>query len=367
MPTRRHLLAGAAAGAAILSAAPALGQLYRPLPSNPAGGRYRPPGRLGMGGTQVAGNFVVTGDEQAASALQASWDNGVRYYDTSPWYGLGLSERRFGAFFHDKPRDEFVISTKVGRLLVPDQKVAGTKVGNWAEVPPFRHVYDYTAEGTRRSIEDSLQRLGLASLDIVFIHDLSPDNGDMKDRYLDYLEQAKKGAMPELTRMREQGLIKAWGLGVNTLEPALAAFEAADPDIILSATQYSIMKHEDALKRLMPVAKQRGASVVVGAPLNAGFLAGKARYDYAGKIPQGALEKREKLAAVAARYGTDLRTVALHFANANPTVSAIIPGARDARQATENAASMRATLPAALWDELREARLISTDAPTPSV
>lgn len=368
MTTRRTFIAAASAGLAVAAVgnAPAGAQILRPLPMNAPARRYRPPMRLGMGGTQVAGNFVATGDERAAAALQGAWDAGVRYYDTSPWYGLGLSERRFGAFFHDKPREEFVISTKVGRLLKPDQSVAGTKVGNWAEVPPFRHVYDYTAEGTRRSVEDSLQRLGLASSDIVFIHDLSPDNKDLGERWTERLEEAKRGAMPELTRMREEGLIKAWGLGVNTLEPALAAFEAADPDIILSATQYSLMKHEDALKRLMPVAEKRGSSVVVGAPLNAGFLAGKPRYDYSGRIPEGAIEKRAKLTEVAANHGTDLRTMALHFAAAHPVVSAIIPGARDAAQAAENAASMRQTLPASLWEELRAAKLIAAEAPTPT-
>ncbi|QZN99196.1 aldo/keto reductase [Chenggangzhangella methanolivorans] len=217
MTTRRTFIAGAAAGVAAgaalaaVAAAPAAAQNLRPLPMNKPGGRYRPPMRVGMGGTQVCGNFFPTGPEKAA-ALESAWANGVRYYDTSPWYGLGLSERRFGAFLQDKPREDYVISTKVGRLLKPDQSVAGSKVGNWAEVPPFKHVYDYTAEGTRRSIEDSLQRLGIASLDIVFIHDLSPDNKDLGD-YAAKLEEAKKGAMPELTRMREQGLIKAWGWG----------------------------------------------------------------------------------------------------------------------------------------------------------
>lgn len=369
MTTRRTFIAGAtlsvAASAALIAAtAPASAQNLRPLPMNKPGGRYRPPMRLGMGGTQVCGNFMPTGPEKAAAALESAWANGVRYYDTSPWYGLGLSERRFGSFLQDKPREDYVISTKVGRLLRPDQSVAGTKVGNWAEVPPFKHVYDYTAEGTRRSIEDSLQRLGIASLDIVFIHDLSPDNKDLGD-YAARLEEAKKGAMPELTRMREQGLIKAWGMGVNTLEPAIAAFEAADPDIILSATQYSLIKHEDALKRLMPIAEKRGASLVVGAPLNAGFLAGKARYDYAGKIPAGALEKRAKIMEIAARHATDMRTVALHFAAAHPVVSAIIPGARDAAQAAENAGSMRVTLAPEIWRELREAKIVATDAPVP--
>lgn len=370
MTTRRQLIAGAAVGAAALAVAPAISpaaaQMLRPFPANPQSKRFRTPTKVGMGGTQVCGNFEVTGAEKARATLETAWANGVRYYDTSPWYGLGLSERRFGDFFQDKPRDAFILSTKVGRLLKPDQKVAGTKVGNWAEVPPFRHVYDYSAEGTRRSVEDSLQRLGVASLDIVFIHDLSPDNGDMKERWTEYLEQAKTGAMPELVKMREEGVIKAWGMGVNTLEPAIAAFEASDPDIILSATQYSLMKHEEALKRLMPLAEERGASVVVGAPLNAGFLAGKARYDYAGRIPEGAIEKRRKLMDVAANHGVDLRTVALHFAAAHPVVSAIIPGARDPKQASENAASMRQTLPAGVWEELRAAKLISAEAPTPS-
>ncbi|WCT73164.1 aldo/keto reductase [Sphingomonas naphthae] len=368
MTDRRHFLTGAA-GLAALSAMPAAARAPAgPLPANAPveGGRFRPAGRLGMGGTQVGSNHVVTSPEQAMGALQAAWDEGVRYFDTSPWYGLGLSERRFGTFFDGRDRDSFTLSTKVGRLLRPDQAVAGTKVGNWAEVPPFRHVYDYSAEGTRRSIEDSLQRLGVSRLDIVFIHDVSPDNADMGPRWKDYLAQAIKGAMPELTRMRKEGLIKAWGLGVNTLEPALAAFEAADPDIILSATQYSIVKHEAALTRLMPVAARRGASIVVGAPLNDGFLAGGERFNYKREVPTDILDRRARIAAVAQRHGTGLRTAALQFAAAHPVVSAIIPGARSATQAAQNADSMRTAVPAAFWADLKRERLIAAEAPVPA-
>ena len=368
MTSRRNFIAGAT-GLAALSALPAGARApAAPLPANTPveGGRFRPAGRLGMGGTQVGSNHVATPPDQAMGALQAAWDEGVRYFDTSPWYGLGLSERRFGTFFDGKDRDSFTLSTKVGRLLRPDAAVAGTKVANWAEVPPFRHVYDYSAEGTRRSIEDSLQRLGVSRLDIVFIHDLSPDNADMGPRWKEYFQQAVKGAMPELTRMRKEGLIKAWGLGVNTLEPALAAFEAADPDIILSATQYSIVKHEDALSRLMPVATRRGASIVVGAPLNDGFLAGGERFNYKREIAPEYREKRARIAALAQKHGTSLRTVALHFAAAHPVVSAIIPGARSATQAMQNAASMREGVPPAFWADLKRDRLIAADAPVPA-
>lgn len=369
MTSRRDFIVTAAASTALLTAAttPAVAQPTAPAAGTmdrKGGNRYRPPA-VGMGGTQAGSNFFPTSDETAAGALQGAWDAGVRYFDTSPWYGLGLSERRFGAFFHDKPRDEFVISTKVGRLLKPDPTVAGTKVGNWAQVPPFRHEYDYSAAGVRRSIEDSMQRMGLAQIDIVFIHDLSPDNKDMDERWTEYFEQARKGTMPELMRMRKEGLIKAWGLGVNTLEPALAAFETADPDIILSATQYSLMKHEDALKRLFPVAEKRGASIVVGAPLNAGFLAGVDRYDYSGTIPDGFREKRARMDSIANRHGTDLRTVALHFAAAPPVVSAIIPGARNAAQAQQNAASMKAQVPPEVWADLMKEGLIREEAPVP--
>lgn len=364
MTTRRSFLAITAAAAAA-TAAPLLAQQTEPLPRNAQTGRYRMPGRAGMGGVALGNGFAPASDEECAGAVASAWDAGVRYFDTSPWYGLGLSERRYGAFLHSKPRDEFVLSTKVGRLLKPDPAAGGRDLTIWRNIPPFRHEYDYSAAGVRRSLEDSMQRLGLAQIDIVFIHDLSPDNGDMGDRWIEYFAQARDGAMPELARMREEGTIKAWGLGVNTLEPAIAAFEAADPDIILSATQYSLMKHEDALVRLFPLAAQRNASIVVGAPLNAGFLAGRERYDYSGTIPAGAIEKRTRFEALAKDHGTDLRTAALQFANANPTVAAVIPGARNNVQARQNADSMRVRIDPAFWNALRRERLIDEKAPVP--
>lgn len=368
--TDRRTFLTAATGAAMLAvgargAVAAPNTPTAPLPINEKSSRYRPSGRFGIGGTQVGSNHVPTPADQAAGIMQAAWDEGVRYFDTSPWYGLGLSERRFGVFFDGKPRDEFIISTKIGRVLVPDAKVGGTKVGNWMLTPPMRHEYDYSADGVKRSVEQSLQRMGMDRLDIVFVHDLSPDNKDMGEKWTEHFEKAKTGAFVELTKMRDAGVIKAWGLGVNTLPPALKAFEVADPDIILSATQYSLVKHADALNQLIPVAAKRNASIVVGAPLNDGFLAGGERFNYAA-IPPEMRTKRARVAALAQEHGTNLRTAALHFAMANPTVSAIIPGARSATQVAQNAASIRAKVPVEFWAALKREKLIEDKAPVPA-
>jgi len=315
-----------------------------------------------MGGVALGNAFKVTPDELAEETMEGAWEAGVRYYDTSPWYGLGLSERRFGHFLDGQNREDYVISTKIGRLMVPDAKF---RHGMWKGDLGFNYKYDYTAEGARRSIEDSLQRLGIPSLDIVFIHDLSPDNEDMKEKWMEFFDVAAKGAMPELTKMRDEGLIKGWGFGVNTIEPILKALEVSDPDLFLSATQYSLMKHEDALERLFPACEKHGVSLVIGAPLNAGFLAGVDRYNYGGTIPDGFKEKREKITNIAREYGTDLRTVALQFTAAPKVVSATIPGARSAEQAKQNAESMKAKIPSEFWSALKKEELIAQNAPEP--
>jgi D-threo-aldose 1-dehydrogenase len=325
--------------------------------------RYRPPVKFGMGGVAVGNGFKVTPDAQADAAMAAAWDAGVRYFDTSPWYGLGLSERRFGHFLDGQKREDYVISTKIGRLLVPDSNYRNSM---WKGELGFNYRYDYTAAGARRSIEDSLQRLGIPSIDIVFIHDLSPDNGDMKERWVDYFDIAAKGAMPELTKMREEGLIRGWGFGVNTPEPILKALEVSDPDLFLAATQYSLMKHEAALETLFPACEKRGVSLVIGAPLNAGFLAGLNRYDYGGTIPDGFKEKRAKISRLAEEHGTDLRTAALQFTAAPSVVAATIPGARTDQQIRENVASMAAKIPSEFWAALKKEGLISQNAPVPS-
>ena len=374
--TRRNFLSTGIKGAAIATIAPIIsafkssidyldgGKSSAPKKSgkSPIAGKFRPAQSFGLGGVAIGNAFRPTTDEQAQEAMEGAWATGVRYFDTSPWYGLGLSERRFGYFLHNKKREDYVISTKVGRLLKPAKELPDTM---WKQPSPFDYEYDYSASGVRRSIEDSLQRMGIDSIDIVFIHDLSPDNEDMGDRWTDYFETARKGAMPELTRMREEGLIKGWGFGVNTIDPILRTLEVADPDIFLSATKYSLIEHEDALNRLHPACAQHNVPIIAGAPLNSGFLAGIDRYNYSTDIPDGFMEKRERLNKIAQRNGIDLRTAALQFCAAPEVISTVIPGTRYAQQAQENVDSMKVKIPVDFWNELKQEKLIAANAPIP--
>lgn len=380
MPSRRTFLSAAALGAAAIAAAPLVSRAQTtpgdvlptrgttrrtPLPTNPAGGpRYRPTSRVGLGLAPLGNNWAVVTEEDAQATLQAAWDGGMRLFDTSPWYGLGRSERRTGYFLSQQPRDEYAISTKVGRLLTATDKTPDV---SWKDPPPFDYRYDYSAAGTRRSIEDSLQRLGIDAIDIVLVHDLSPDNGDMGERWTEYFETARTGAFPELTKMREEGLIKAWGMGVNTPDPALKAIEVADPDIFLLACQYSLLDHQRALDDTFPKLAAKDISVIVGSPLLAGFLAGRDRYLYGAQPkPADADQKRATAQRIATAHGVDLRTASLQFANAPDVVSAIVPGARNAAQVAENVASMSVVIPAAFWSDLREAGVITANAPVPA-
>jgi D-threo-aldose 1-dehydrogenase len=328
--------------------------------------RFRPLHKAGLGGVAIGNGFQQHSDVASLQTMEAAWNAGIRYYDTSPWYGLGISERRMGMFLKDKPKEQFTISTKIGRILEPQENFQADGL-LWEGKMNFKHRYDYSAAGARRSVEDSLQRLGLSSIDIVFIHDLSPDNGDMKDKWTTYFAEAANGAMKELTKMREEGLIKGWGLGVNTIEPILKTLEVADPDIFLSACQYSLIEHEADLDKVFPKVAEKDVSIVVGAPLCAGFLAGKDRYLYSGKFPAGVKEKLKALQQVAQNHAVDLRTAALQFAAAPDVVSAVIPGASSAQQAIANTESFEAKIPADFWKELKAEKLIAAHAPVPAV
>lgn len=375
---RRHFLFAATTIGAAGFALGHLAQAQASSAGQPAGGssprsaalpmndgkhpRYRPQHRFGYGTAIALGNMRRPIDNvQAQALLKAAWEAGIRYYDTSPWYGLGVSEQRNGYFLADQQRAQYELSSKVGRLL---QAKPGYSHKDW-KTEGFGYQYDYSASATRRSVEDSLQRMGVSSLDLVFIHDLSPDNEDLGDGWREHFEVAINGAMPELVKMREEGLIKGWGMGVNTLEPTLGAIEASDPDVILQACQYSLLQHDDAVERLLPVCRQRDISLVIGAPLNSGYLAGNDYFNYSKEIPAGMADKRQRAQALAREHGTDLRTAALHFCNAPDVVAAIIPGGSTAEQIRQNVASMSATVPAEFWQAAEEQGLIHPDAPVP--
>jgi D-threo-aldose 1-dehydrogenase len=333
-----------------------------------SGVHYKPPFRFGLGGVPLGNEFAVVTDKDAYAILEAAWSAGIRYYDVSPWYGLGLAERRYGNFLHNKNRSEYVISSKVGKLLKASKTSKGRELFPFSP-SPNDVTFDYTASGVRRSIEDSLQRLGIDSLDIAFVHDISSDNKLLPTNWQEQFEIALKGAFPELTRMREEGVIKGWGIGVNTPEPILRVFSEADPDVCLMASQYSLIDHKNALGQLFPAVRKKNASLVVGSSLNGGFISGSPRYNYGKesyKIPVEFLKKRTRLREVAANHGVDLRTAALQFSAAPDVAAALVVGASSEQQILADYTSMQTKIPAEFWVELKAERLIEQNAPTPA-
>ena len=318
--------------------------------------------KLGLGGVAIGTAFDNISDEEANSILEEAWKLGIRYYDTSPWYGLTKSERRFGAFLQTKKSQEYVFSTKVGRLFhkVNTDQVPSTM---WKDPLAYDFEHDYTGDAVKRSIEESLQRTGLQHIDIVYVHDLSEDQ--VGDRYDHYMEQAKEGAFKVLSNYRDQGIIKAWGMGVNKIEPILDCLKFADPDICLTATQYSILEHEDAVDRLLPAVKKGQVQLVSGAGFNSGFIAGRHRYNYKENVPKGLTPKRDRIAAIAKEHGTDIIAAALQFVLAENAFTSIIPGASKPEQVVDNVRAVNAMIPVEFWQQLKAEGLVYEKASVP--
>lgn len=324
--------------------------------------RYRPITRLGLGGTGLGDMYHTTSDEAAHATVDAAWAAGIRYFDTAPHYGAGLSEHRFGMALRRRPREEFTLSTKVGRLLVPHHP--GEIASPFVSAMPFKRVTDYTSDGVRRSVEDSLQRLALGHIDIVYVHDLSPDHFNRDDFEHHFrIAAGRGGAFEGLVKLREEGTIKGWGMGVNTVEPCMRALQASDPDVFLLAGRYTLME-TTPLEDFFPLCAQRGASVVVGGPFNSGFLAGGDHYDYQPARPEQRAH-RERLRQVAARHNVDLAAAALQFGLGHPVVSATIPGASSPEHLRRNATLLHIEIPAVFWEELLAEGLLPANAPIP--
>jgi D-threo-aldose 1-dehydrogenase len=321
---------------------------------------FTPPGPLGFGGAPLGNMFDVVDDETAAGALAAAWETGVRLFDTAPHYGSGLSEHRFGNVLRQYPRDQFVLSTKVGRLLKAD---ASEPINPpFVNSLPFRIEPDYNYDATMRSIEDSYQRLGLAQIDIAYVHDLAPDH--LGDAWEEQFEIARTGAFKALIELRDQGVIKAWGLGVNVTDPGMRALEQSDPDVFLLAGRYSLL-NQPALDELFPLCAERGVHVVVGGPYNSGLLAGGSNFDYQ-QAPADMIARRDRIGSICGAHGADIRSVALQFCAAHPVVAAIIPGSKRRERVVENAKLMAAAVPRGVWQELAAAHLIPENAPVPA-
>ncbi len=327
------------------------------------------PGRIGFGTAPLGNMFRAIPDEEAAATVQAAWDQGIRYFDTAPLYGAGLAEIRLGDVLADKPRGEYVLSTKVGRVILdevedPASRQLGQKGALFEHGRPNRIVNDYSADATLRSVEDSLKRLRTDRLDIVWVHDIAQDF--YGDDWLAMYESARTGAFRALTRLREEGVIKAWGLGVNKVEPLEMTLDLDEPrpDAFLLAGRYTLLDHSRALQRLLPAAAERHVDIVVGGPYSSGILAGGNHYEYA-EAPADIVEKVSRIKALAQEHGIGIKSAALQFVLAHPAVAAAIPGATRPSRIAEDLGALTENVPYAFWKSLRDQKVIAHDAPVP--
>jgi D-threo-aldose 1-dehydrogenase len=323
--------------------------------------------RLGFGGASIGGLFAPVADAEAGATLDHAWDIGIRYFDTAPLYGYGLSERRTGAALRERDRDGYVLSTKVGRLIRPvdaitadadvdRQALDGNEDAFYVATGPVRPVFDYSADGVRRSIEESLVRLGLERIDIAFIHD--PD---------DHWPAAIDGAYPALHRLREEGVLGAIGAGMNQSTMLARFAREGDFDAFLLAGRYTLLDQE-ALPELLPLCVEKGIAIVLGGVMNSGILAGPiagSRFDYRPADP-ALVERARRLEAVCTRYGTSLKAAAIQFPLAHPAVASLVAGVRQVAHLDDYPTMMRLPIDPDLWTELRAEGLIPPDAPTPA-
>lgn len=317
--------------------------------------------KLGLGTAPLGNMFRDVPADEAMQTIQSAWEEGIRYFDTAPFYGAGLAELRLGEILSSYKRDDFLLSSKVGRIIL-DEKEA--KEGLFQYGRPNKIRTDYTESGTLQSIEDSLKRLKTDRLDMVFVHDLSPDF--LGDEWITKFDEARKGAFKVLDRLRDEGVIKAWGLGVNTTTPIEVALELeeAHPDLSLSATQYTLLQHERALERMMRLAQEKEGGLVIGSAFNSGALLGGDHFDYQD-VPPAIKTRVAHFTDVAQNHGVRLKDAALQFSTAHPAVKAVVTGSTRPDRIKEDLQALKADIPAAFWQELVQTELVSAKAVLP--
>ncbi len=323
--------------------------------------------RIGFGGAPIGDIKRAPSDAETRRLLDAAWEQGIRYFDVAPMYGAGLAERRLGDFLREKPRDEYVLSTKVGRLLVPDRAHALERYGDMRAMP-FRYVFDFSYDGIMRSFEHSIQRLGLERIDILYLHDLG--RFSQGERHDETMRQAREGGgIRALTELRSSGAVKAIGAGVNEWPILDELMNHAHWDVFLLANRYTLLDHE-VIDTFFPRCRREGVAIVDGAPLNAGILAlGTAipnpTYDYR-PAPEAILKRVAGLEAVCARYNVPLVRAALAFPLGNDLVASIIPGFSVPSDLETNLNHYRHPIPPELWQDLKREGLLHPEAPVPT-
>lgn len=309
---------------------------------------------IGVGSAPLGGLFTPVSDADAEATIMSAWSLGMRFFDTAPLYGFGLAERRLGAFLRQQPRESYAISTKVGRLLraldgdaTDDEHYKGT--------PRERPVFDFSHDGVMRSVEESLERLGLDRVDVLLVHD--PD---------DHYDDAVAGAFRALKRLRSEGSVKAIGAGMNQSEMLVRFAEAVPVDCFLLAGRYTLLD-QGALDALFPLCRAKGIGILLGGIYNSGILANPrtgAKFNYQDADP-ALVARALALDELCRRHGTELKAAALQFCMAHPAVTVAVTGARNAAEVADNIAMSEAAVPPAFWQELRARKLVDARAPLP--
>ncbi|WEX09488.1 aldo/keto reductase [Chelativorans sp. AA-79] len=321
---------------------------------------------LGFGTAPLGNLYKAISDEEAHAVLEAAWETGSRYFDTAPLYGLGLAETRLNRFLRGRKREEYVLSTKVGRLLKACSPEKRTGIGKFFETPSRREVYDYTYDGVMRSFEFSLERLGVERVDILYAHDLDIFTHGSREALEPKLEEFIESGYHALLSLRDQGVIKAFGAGVNEWQSCQWLAERGDFDLFLLAGRYTLLEQE-ALDTFLPLCEQRGIGIILGGPYNSGILATGAvpgaYYNYS-EAPQEILDRVARIEKVCTRHGVRLIEAALRFPLLSPVVCSIIPGGQSVAQVRGNREVLDREIPARLWADLKAEGLMHRDAPT---
>ncbi|MCB1714960.1 MAG: aldo/keto reductase [Candidatus Competibacteraceae bacterium] len=321
---------------------------------------------LGFGGAPLGNLFRPVSEQDAQEVLNAAWDAGCRLFDTAPYYGYGLSERRFGDALRQRPRDEFILSSKVGRLIRPGYHPRKEQEG-FVETLPFWADFDYSYDAVMRSVEDSYQRLGMDRIDVLLMHDIGRvTHGDEAHPAL--MKTAMESGYKALAELRDSGVIKAIGMGVNEWEVCQEALQYADFDCFLLAGRYTLLE-QTSLDSFLPECERRQVSIIVGGPFNSGVLARgldeQATYNY-GAVPAAVRDKVTQLQAVCQDFQVPMPAAALQFPLAHPAIASIIPGSRTQAELEANCQLLQTPIPAAFWQALRERQLLHPDAPVPA-
>ena len=323
--------------------------------------------QFGMGGAPLGNLFTILSEQESADTIQGAWDAGVRYFDTAPWYGRGLSELRLGHVLRDKPRDEYLISTKVGRILKAPHNPDEFDCFLWGKPLSFDVVWDYSYDGVMRSYEDSLQRLGVNRVDILIIHDLDLEYHGTDARMSAYLAQLGTSGFRALEELKAQGLVKAVGAGVNALGTIPRFLEMVDLDFFMLSLRYTLGE-QVTLDEELPACEERGVGFITAGVFSSGLFATGpiegAKFNYEDATPEQ-LDRARKIEAICQRYDVPLAAAALQFPMHHPLAAAVIPGALKAEHVVRNLELFRHPIPSEVWAELKSEGLIHEGAPTP--